>query len=92
MFTTTKIDRFFTFYNLLFCRFVNIICWMRRFVVRSRTKIHVFLTKPTVEEKKDAQKLLWSLIPLESFDNVKQTIKDLIVITDQDELIQIKTS
>ncbi|XP_035227086.1 uncharacterized protein LOC118199356 [Stegodyphus dumicola] len=71
LFTCAKVDQFMNYERISkFCRFVNIICWMKRFISKCRNRNYFFPSELSIEEKKEAEKFLWSRIQLENFGDV----------------------
>lgn len=74
-----------------FSKFINIICWIKRFILKCRNRNTSFSPELSIEEKEDAEKLLWSRVQLESFGDVTDSIKGFNVMRDQDNILRVKT-
>ncbi|XP_035222974.1 uncharacterized protein LOC118195758 [Stegodyphus dumicola] len=92
LFTCAKIDQFMNYERISkFCRFVNIVCWIKRFIYKCRNRNYFYPSELSIKEKKEAEKFLWS-IQLENFGDVSgPKVKGLAVVKDQNNIIRVKT-
>ena len=74
-----------------FNRLINVLCWVKRFIMKSRKKIQDPPSELSTEEKEEAEKVLWSRIQLESFGDVTNSVKGLNVMKDDQGLLRVRT-
>lgn len=74
-----------------FSRIINVICWIRRFILGCKNKMHRFAKELSAEEREAAENLLWLNIQKESFGEVTDSVKGLVVVKDQNNIVRVKT-
>ena len=87
-----KLDKFMRYGRISrFSRLINVLCWVKRFIVKSRKKIQDFPSELSTEEKEKAEKVLWSRTQFESFGDVTNSVKGLNVMKHDQRLLRVKT-
>ena len=87
-----KPDKFIRYNRISrFNRLRNVLCWVKRFIMKSSKKSQDFRSELSTEEKEEAEKGLWSRIQFESFGDVMNSVKGLNVMEDDQGLLRVRT-
>lgn len=76
---TSSNSREFIIYSSIskFGRFIDIICWVKRLILKIRNRDRPFPSELSTEEKYDLGKLIWSRLQSENFGDITDAIKGL---------------
>ncbi|KMQ82302.1 integrase core domain protein, partial [Lasius niger] len=88
----TKVSPFMNYERISgFSKIINVICWVKRFILKCKNRNCTFANSLQPEEKQEAEKVLWTLIQREHFADVKDRVDRLLVVKDEYGILRVKT-